>query len=121
MKKLLFVLSVVLALALTAGCKVVEVKPDESPGQWIVKKNDIVCVEHYKFNKETRIYYFRTAFILDYEKLSADLFRIEGVKGLRPEYYTMTVTIAKSYTWAEVEPDVVKILSNLSEYKKQGI
>ena len=120
MKKLLFVLSVFLALTII-GCQVAEVKDTPDHATTIIQINKNICVEHYKHDESVRSYYFRVDGPLDYRSLINALVAIDGVKNVRPEPYTMHVTIAKSYSWDEVEPVVLSILKHMERYIPKGV
>ena len=111
------ILLVIMIAMSVLACKTIDVKPDVEPSTTIVQIGK-VFVEQYKYALETRVYYFRTELQIDYQRMGRDLFLIEGVKSVSPEFYTMTVKIAKSYKWNEVEPKILKILDKLSDYKR---
>lgn len=122
MKKLC-ILSMILAI-LVFGCQVAQVKTDAVESgklSWTVQINKNVCVEHYSFSDVDRTYYFRTNVQTDYKELAFAILKISGVKSVAPDYYTLAVKIAKSYTWDEIEPRILEILDNLEYYEMKGI
>lgn len=113
-------ISIILALLLF-NCQTIPKQINNEAGSWVVKITDTIFCEHYKYSEFTRVYYFRSTLPINYNDLVADIGRIDGTKIVRPEYYTIIITIAKSYSWNEIEPAIVEILKNIRDYKKQGI
>jgi hypothetical protein len=113
MKKLLFVLAVILVIAV--GCvTTLEVK-DDPPTSEISVIAEGCLRETYLYAPQTRTYYFRHKENINYPELIGDLMAIEGVQAVVPAFYQAEITISKSYTWDEVEPHILKILKSIPD------
>ena len=121
MKKI-FVLFMVLALVVS--CKIAEVKNEvitTEPTSKLIEAEEGIFVEQYNYSPETRTYFFRHSRDIDYQALIGALLEIDGISNFVPAPYTMIITIAKSYTWDEVHPQIIGVLKNLGKFQNEGL
>ncbi len=111
MKKRLFILSMILAMVI--GCATV---PKIEPASVLTSVGNGILRETHVYTSTTREYYFRHGDDVEYPKMVVDLFSIDGIQDISPAFYQFTIKIAKSYSWDEVEPHIVKILESVEDY-----
>uniref|UniRef100_A0A6M3LKY2 Uncharacterized protein n=1 Tax=viral metagenome TaxID=1070528 RepID=A0A6M3LKY2_9ZZZZ len=111
MKKLILALLILCLI----GCVSEPVKK-EAPKPELVKISSNTWQLKSEYLKTARDYFFKHDHDIDYQAIINDIFKIQGVQNVTPAFYQLTIIIAKNYNWDEIEPEIVKILDNVSTY-----
>ena len=112
-----YVLSVILAaIIMLSGCMVAPVKKADPPSTVLTSMGEGIYRLTYRFALYSREYYFRHGENIDYSALVEDMMEIDGVQSIGPpKYYELDINIARSYTWAEIEPQILELLRSIAD------
>lgn len=114
MKKILFILAMVV---LFSGCVGLEVEKPKIEG--LIKLTETSFVEIHDYNSDFRSYHIRIKDMqaaATFDSIYKSIFEVEGVQNCTAYPYLFNVTKSKVYSWAEIEPEIKEIFEDFERF-----